>query len=110
MHPQLPWIYLWYISKGHTRVEKPASKMLVISSLAPTMAFLEFLSRAARARIIASNFRAGADDLLNWRLLGSAASHFGLLEFALLLALEFVFDFVDGRGHVAGTFAIGRRK
>jgi len=65
------------------------------------MAFLELLSGATRAWVVTTNLSAGANDLLDGSLLSATPCHLGLLQFALLLALKLVFDFVDGSGDTA---------
>src|SRR5438477_1015091 len=73
---------------------------LTISSGAGTAALLVFLAAAAGARIIAADLIAGTDDLLN-RLHVAGSGHAGLFEFTFLLALESLFNIVDGRRYLA---------
>src|SRR5882724_1892025 len=109
MRREIPKFWQSDLSKGHFLL-KTGPRLPKPRSFARAVTLLELLAGAAGTRVVAANFGAGADDLLDGRLLGPATSHFGLLEFALFLALELVFDFVNRRGNITRALAVGRRK
>src|SRR5258708_877551 len=109
MRREIPKFWQSDLSKGHFLL-KTGPLLSKPRLFARAVAFLELLAGAAGAWVVAPNFGTGADDLLDGGLLGSAASHFGLLQFALFLALELVFDFIDRRGNITRALAVGRRK
>src|SRR5712672_3258971 len=100
MRREIPKFWQSDLSKGHFLL-KTGPLLSKPRLFARAVAFLELLAGAAGAWVVAPNFGTGADDLLDGGLLGSAASHFGLLEFALFLALELVFDLIDRSGNAA---------
>src|SRR5882724_10575723 len=105
MRREIPKFWQSDLSKGHFLL-KTGPRLSKPGLFARAVAFLEFLAGAAGAWVVAADFGSGANDLLDGGLLGSAASHFGLLQFALFLALELVFDFVNRSGNAARWTAI----
>lgn len=71
----------------------PCSGNEAVVLRACSAALLVFLARAARARIIAADLGSAADDLLDWLEI-AGARHARLLQFATLLALESLFEFI----------------
>jgi hypothetical protein len=60
------------------------------------VAFLVFLTRAARTWVVPSHFLGATHNLLHSLLGGAAATgHAGLFEFATLLPLESLFEVID---------------
>ena len=71
----------------------PCSGNEAVVLRACSAALLVFLARTAWARIVAADFRATANHLLD--LLIPSSGHAGLLQFAALAALERLFEIIN---------------